>query len=368
MTDSFNEKNLIKPRQICFIFFALTPVNKLIFMPASLAAVAAEGLWMPLAANFILDGLLIFIILLASERAGNKPLYSVFENTIGKPLTRVFFFILALVFLAKSFLPILEHKLYIENTIYEMIPDRVIFYTFFIVSTYACVKGVKIFGRVADFAVLFSVLGISIILALSVTSADYSNLLPIFKKPSYNFVNEVFRSFIWHGDCLYMLLFCGHFRPEKLYKTKIMASYFSGAVITIFFFVTFYGVYGAIAPSQDYALSAVSVFSIIVTNIGRFDFMGIFLMLFSQVFAMILPFFAATKASERVFSTEKSVVPAIVINAALFIGTALLGKKVFAVLNFEQGVYCYVFLAITVLFALSPLILKKENKDEIHEN
>jgi len=349
MNSPFNEKNLIKVRQICFIYIAFMPVNKFIFLPSRLASLAFEQLWVSLLLNFVIDGLILLALLRVSEAKGNKTFYTYIRERFGDVTAKIIYFILAVFFLLKSIVPIFEHKAYVESTLYEMMPQSLIFFTFFIVSTYLCLKGLKVVGRCADIAVWLTAAGLMIGLFLSVGYADYSNLLPLIQKPAYNTVNATFRSVLWHGDSLWFLLISGHFREEKLYKTKITVSYAVGALATVFCIMTFYGVYGPISASQNYAFSAVSVFSVIVTNIGRFDFISVFLVLFSEIFAISLPLVMATKCLERTFATKNSFIHAIIVNAIALTMTMLFSSDILKVLELYENYFFYVFAGVLLI-------------------
>ena len=364
----FNEKNLIKVRQVCFIYLAFVPVNKFIFMPATLASLAQEQFWVSLIANFLIDGLILWLILFVSEKKQCQTLYNTLDSSYGKVGAKIIYALLAVYFLIKSVVPIFEHKAYVESTLYEMMPHGVIFFTFFIVSTYLCLKGLKTLGRCADIAIWITAAGLIVGLFLSVGYADYSNILPIFQKPAYKLVNASLGTLMWHGDAMYMFLMIGHFRPEKLYKTKITASYFAGTLVATFCIVTFYGVYGAIAASQNYAFSAVSVFSVIVTNIGRFDFISVFLVLFSQVFSIALPLVMATKCLERVFSTKRSILHAFIINGIVVILTILFSNQVLKIIDLYQRYFVYALIGALTATFLSLLFARERRNNEVFQN
>ncbi|MBP5177869.1 MAG: GerAB/ArcD/ProY family transporter, partial [Clostridia bacterium] len=209
MSGAYNEKNLIKVRQVCFIYAALLPVNKFVFMPSVLAESGGEDFLISLAVNFLIDGLILAAVLFAAEKKRGLTLYRTLERGYNPPTAKVAYMILAAFFLIKSVVPVFELKSYIESTLYEMMPHGAIFFIFFIVSTYLSLKGLKIIGRCADVAVWFSLAGVAVCLFLSVGSADYSNLLPIFKKPVYNTVITSLSTLLWHGDAMYIFLMIG---------------------------------------------------------------------------------------------------------------------------------------------------------------
>lgn len=359
-----NEKNMLKVRQICFLYLALTPVTKLSIYPCFLSRYAEESLWISALFGFLFDLLIIGAALYISKKHPDKTVYAITEERLGKPFAKIIFFIYALFFFAKATLPLIEQKTYIENTLYEIMPSPFIFYPFFIVSVFACLNGMKIFGRVADIAVFVTITGIVIALGLIIPAGDYSNFLPIFKKPAYNLVNGAFRSIMWHSDGVYMLMFLGHFKREKNYSGKIILSYAAAAMISLVFVAGYYAIYGSIAKSQTFALTTATVFSVSAANVGRFDFLSIFLLLFSQIFATVFPLFASTKCLERVFGFKSAKIPAAIVNVLTFSYTLIFGKKLLGILDFNANVLSYFILAVSVAITLVFVMIPR-SKNEI---
>ena len=361
-----NEKNTLKVRQICFLYLALTPVTKLSIYPCFLSGYADESLWLSALIGFALEFLIICAALYISTKHPDKTVYTITKERLGEVGAKIVFFIYALFFLAKATLPLIEQKTYIENTLYEIMPSPFIFYPFFIVSVFACLKGMKIFGRVADIAVFVTFSGLIIALGLTIPAGDYSNLLPLFKKPAYNVVNGAFRSIMWHSDGVYMLMFLGHFKQEKNYGKKICLSYAAAAAVSVAFLVSYYAIYGPIAKSQTFALPTATVFTISATNVGRFDFFSIFLLLFSQIFATIFPLFASTKCLERVFGFKSAKIPAVIVNGITFLYTLFFGKKLLSVLDFNANVLSVFILFTLVVFTLL-FVMVPRSKNEVTE-
>ncbi|MBR1891157.1 MAG: GerAB/ArcD/ProY family transporter [Clostridia bacterium] len=367
MNSSFEEKNLIKVRQICFIYLAFTPVIKLLTMPSYIAEVSFEGLLLSFLIGCAVDALLLIIILNLSSGQRNATLYNDFNKNYGSIPTKIIFLILTVYYIARSVYPIFEHKLYVETTLYEMMPERITFYVFFIFSTFLSLKGLKILGRSADIAVWLTLVGLALALSLSVGSADYSNLLPLIPRDLAPVLKGAFRSGVWGFDSLYMPLMLGHFRAEKAYKTKITLSFIGGNLLVALVIATFYGIYGAVASGQNFALADMSVFSVIVTNIGRFDFVSVFLLLFAQIFAIAMPLQFATKSLERVLQTKNSTIPAVIVNGLLLLATAFFGRQTYNTLSLSVSVGVYAFIAVSAIMLGAMLFIKRNNRNEVFE-
>lgn len=360
-----NKKNMLNVRQICFLYAALAPVTKLSLYPCFLSKYAESSLWISALLGFFFDYLVIAAAFFISRRHPDKTLYAILEERLGEFAARAVFLIYAIFFFVKATLPLIEQKTYIENTLYEIMPSSFVFYPFFILSVFACLKGMKIYGRIADIAVFVTAAGLIVALALTVPVADYTNLLPVFDKPFYSVINGTFRSVIWHSDGVYMLMFLGHFKREKCYEKKISLAYFAAAIGSVAFVATYYAIYGGIAKSQTFALPASTVFAISATNVGRFDFFSIFLLLFSQVFATVFPLFAATKCLERVFGLSTAAIPAAIVNALLFIFTIFFGKRIFAVMAFAENFLSYYLVAVSAAITLLAILIPRRKNEVI---
>ena len=347
---------MLKVRQICFIYLALMPATKLAIFPSFLANYAGGQLWLSAIIGFAVDIAVLLLAIWLGKRHGDKTLYEIIKDSGGEWMAKALFIVYALFFLCKSAIPVIEQKAYIEKTLYEVMPRPFISYPLFIVSLYACLKSLKIFGRVADITVGITVVALIAALFLSVPAGDYSNLLPIFQKPAYSVINGAFRSILWHSEGAYMLMFIGKFRKEKHYAKKIILSYAGAAVTVVLFVAVFYAVYGPVSPSQTFALPTVTIFSVNSTNAGRMDFVAIFLLLVSQVFAIILPLYFCTDCLKQAFDLKTPLVPAICVNAVIALFSLFFGSKLQNVLEFSTKYLSYFILAgsigVTVLLTI----------------
>lgn len=351
----FNNKNLLKPRQVSFIFLTLVPVTKIISYPAFVATNTGSGFLLPVAINFLLDLLLLAFILVAAKGFGDTTFYGAVEKTLGSPAAKITFALYSVYFFLKAVFPLSEQKFYIENTLYEIMPAGITFYPFFIVSFYASLKGLKIFGRCSDIIVIFVAAGLALAIGLGISSADLTEFLPFFEKPYGEIFKTSLSSLVYFGDSLYMLFFIGHYRKEKHSERNVILSYGGAAVITMAFISVFSCIYGPISGSQPFALPAATVFSVNATNAARFDYLSVFFLLFAQVNAVIFPLFVSAKCLERVLGVKKSLWCALAVNLAAAIAIFFFSEKTFLLQNLTEKYLSYFFAF--VAFVLTPVML-----------
>lgn len=350
---------MLKIRQICFIFLALTPVTKISLLMSVTASFLEEQLWVGAIINFALDFLVLFAILQFSKKHENTPLYNVLENTFSSRFAKVIFFLYAVFFFIKSTIPLLEQQDYVQNTLYETTPTVLVFLPFFAVSVFATLKPIKILGRCADISIWFTALGLLLVFFLSAPICKLERLLPILQKPTYRLIKGPFSTIIWYSDASYMLVFLGHFHKEKKQNLKISLSFIFGALAIVLLMVIFYGVFGPIAKTRFWAIPDLTIFSIAIANATRFDYIAIFLLLFSQVFAIIVPVFLCVKCLETAFNLKNALIPAIIVNAFLFVFVIVFSNMLFRVFNVLVNVLGWIFIVFGYLLPVLLLLIPK---------
>lgn len=359
-----NEQNKLKLRQICFIFLAFMPVTKIALLPSVLSGFCEERLWVAALLGFLLDIGVLFIALHLYKKHDNCTLFYLLENKFSKGAAKAVYFGYGVYFILKAIVPILEQQDYVHNTLYEISPSAAVFVPLFIVSFYQSLKGLKILGRCADACIWLTGLGLFLVFFLAFNIVDFTNIFPIVQKPTYKPVNALFRSIIWFSDSVYFLLFSGHFEGEKKQTLKVVGSYGLASFIVIFFMVVFYSAFGSIAKTRFFATTELTIYSLAIANSARFDYIAIILLMFSQVFAIILPVYLATKCFERAFGLKKALIPAIIINLLLAVFTVVFTEKLFTVLSFMSNYLSYVFIFFGYVIPFALLFIPKEKKLE----
>lgn len=358
-----NEKNKLKLRQICFIFLAFMPVTKIALLPSVLAGFCEERLFVATIFGFLLDIGVLLCCMRLFYKHQNSTLFNILETNFSKTFAKIVYFGYGVYFILKAIVPLLEQQDYVHNTLYEITPSKLVFIPLFIVSFYQSLKGLKILGRSADACIYLTALGFLLIFFLSIPEADFTNLLPIIQKPTYKPVNALFKSVMWFSDSVYLLLFLGHFEGEKRQTLKLTLSYLGASVVVILFMITFYAVFSSIANSRFFATPELTIYTLV--DSVRFDYVAIFLLMFSQVFAIILPIYLSAKCFERAFALKKSLVPAIIINAGLCIFSIIFSGKLFKVLGVISNYFGYVFIFFGYVVPLLLLLIPKRGKNEV---
>lgn len=358
----------LKTRQVCLFFIAFMPLSKLFIMPSIMSGYANEDAWLCATLNLILD-FVTFLFVLRAIRNTKMNVYRLLERTIGKTFAKCVLFLYLIYFTLKNLLPLNEQKEYVMRTLYTLTPTLLYFLPFFFVAFYFCTKNLRVIGRTADVLWLVTAIGIIILFCLSFSNIELSALLPIGANGALSVLKGSCASLTWFGDAVYLLFFMGEFKFNKGDGKKIILSFIVSAVAIICFVIVFYTVFQSIAFRQRFALTEISKYSTVINNIGRFDYIGIMMVLFSNLFGLSIPLFFSCKILNYVFSIKKKWISPLIITSLHALIIILFYKRVFSI---EQFIMNYTGIFFFIMANVLPIIIcltaKKEDKNAIKES
>ncbi len=356
----------LKTRQICLFFLAFLPVSKLFILPSILATHAKEDMWISSLLNLTLDFITLLFIISACKKAKTN-FYGLLENNFGKVFAKIIMALYLIYFLLKAIVPLNEQKDYVELTLYTLKPSKLYFLPFFAVAFYLCLKPLRVVGRASDVLWLFTVMGTILLFALSIPNADFEAILPIGANGIKNITSGSFEALNWFGDAIYLAFFIGEFDCKKKDGIKIMISFIISAFIVVCFMVIFYAVFTSIAYRQRFALTEVSKYTAVINNIGRFDYVGIVLILFSNVFALALPLYFSCRILNYICNFSKTWIAPTIIIALESLILIVFTQSYLSIENFIMTYASAYFLLLGNILPIFTAILKpKEKNNEIY--
>jgi hypothetical protein len=279
-------KNAISGRQIAFFAAFVLPVYKLMETPSILARFAQGDLLLPAILQFFLQAGLVLALVYCCSRF-DKPLFAVLEEKFGKSCA-ILYALYALYFLFYAILPLLDLEKFVYTAFFDTAPTLFVFAFFFILSAFVCTKHIKAVGRCADLCAFLFPLSFAVLLIMSLSQADASNLLPFFEKDFSSSLSAVRYTAPHFADALLLLPLLGNLHYQKKDGLKISLGYAGGAVCTLLFLTVFYGVFSTLAPREHYAFLKIAQYFPALTVIGRVD------LLFVYTLCVVLFFFTCT--------------------------------------------------------------------------
>ncbi len=357
----------LKTRQIALFFIAFLPTIKFFMLPSVLAKTANEDMWISALINLILDAVTLSVILIACKRY-KCDFYTLLECRFGKTIAKITFLLYFVYFLLKSILPIIEQKDYIETTLYITMPSNLYFVPFFLLAFFISCKNLKVIARLSDVLWIVTLIGVTIILVMSISNVDLTNLLPFFANGPKKIVSGSYYALSWFGDCAYALFFIGKFKWEEKSRLKITLGYVIGAVTVILFMIFFYCVFTSIAFREQFALTEITKYTTVINNTGRFDYVGIMMLIFSDMFSAVLPYYFAVHVLKKVFTPQKKWILPLIVACILIVITVLLTEFTHSIEQFSvvHAGWFYLIMANVLPIALC-LIPPKEKLNEEYQ-
>ncbi len=353
----------ITARQLYFYLACVTPVGKLVILPARLANYAGSDLLLPAIAHILLQAAAVFCVLLLAKR--NKSFFELLENSVGKIAARIVILIISAFLFFVSLVPLLEQKSFVQGTFYDTIPSLVAFAPFFLLSAYLCAKPLISYGRTWDILGPLAIVGIVGILILSVTQADFGAILPIGSEGIMKFLQGTGYTFCWFFDAPILLFLLGKIEPEKGLAWKGSLFYLLGGLCVIFFIVVFYGIFEQTAVNQIFGFSKTSKYFSGMTVLGRVDFLFIYALAFVMIFYTTLPIQAGIEGILQAFGRKKYL-PTLLslgVNLVLIILTAVFDYEFGNVMHFYSEKIFFIFPVFTLLLPALALLLRRKRHE-----
>lgn len=358
----------LNSRQLCFIIITTATVSKLFFMPALLSGIAEEGLILSCLINYLIDFILLFIILKVYKNNENFCFFKMLESSYGKVVSKAIITLYALFFLFKVFIPMIEEKNSIELTFYETQPNVLTYIPIFAITFYVSLKGIKSFSRSMEIVTILFFVGISIILLLSFNVGDYDNLLPFFSKNPKSMLEGAFKTLLWFGDPIYILFFLNEIKKDNKMTKKVVISYLVSAIIILIVLTVFYAIFGSIAKRQFYAPIKMSKYSITLSNIGRFDYVGSLILSFASIFLIAMPLMFSSSLIKRVYSFKKAYTAPLIVNGLALLLTLVFENGFFSILRWFQNYGIFILITFTYLIPLITFIVYRRKHNATQKN
>lgn len=360
----------LKVRQVCLIIVAFLPVTKFFMMFSEIARYASNDMWISVILNQLIDLFAVLSVIYVYKKT-NKSFIELLKEKLGNTVTKVVLSFYLAYFIIKSLVPLSEQKDYVILTLYITMPKIMYFLPFFFMSYYLCMQKIRTLGRASDLLWIVMIMGIAMLLVLSFKNAEFSSILPINYHNTSGIFKGSYHALNWFGDGLYFLFIVGEFQKEKKWEVKIIISYLISFAIVLLFAILFYAIFTSISYRQRFAMTEVSKYSSVISNTGRFDYIGIILILFVNVFALCLPMFFASRLIKVIFNIQKSWLCSLIVNVTLALVLLFADNYFYQISQFIINYCGYFFLIMANIIPILLLTFTKKFKgvkNEILEN
>ena len=363
---SYSEPHQVCGRQIALAAAFLLPAAKLLEAPSLLATYAKGDLLLPAFLHLIIQfGILIALVVSASK--SEKTLFERLNERLGK-YSFIFYVFYALYFLFCAILPLLDMEKFTYAAFFDTSPTVFAFIAFFVFSGFFCSKGLKTLGRAADLCLFLFLIPFLALIGMSLFTADFTRLLPLFENKFGNTMYAFKRTTPHFSDAVLLLPLIGNLRYKKGDGTKILGGYAIGAIGTLLFLATFYGIYASIAPREHYAFSKIAEYFPALDIIGRFDLLFVYMLTIVLLFFTTMPLQYTTQFICHGFQVKSGVLMSAIINIGAFIFLLFANRQYNVFYNLISGKLSIVFWLIADMLPLLFLLLGKNKRAEEVDN
>lgn len=359
------DKDTVNTRQICFFLAFLLPVSKILELPSELSAISGNDLLLPVILHNVLQAVIIILLYFGLTKT-DKPLFDLMKEKFGKVGTTVICIVFSAFYLLFSLVPVLRLERFVEVTFFDTAPSLSVFLPFFLLVAYISVKPLKYIGRCADVAFPLFITAFVGLMAMSVSTADFSELLPLFSKPVKTNLTAFIRSCPNFSDTALILPLFSHYSSKNGDLKKIMCSYGGGSVAVWLFLAVFYGIFGSIAPLQPFAFDRVAQFFGALSVIGRIDLLLVYIMTVLLLFYYSLPIQLCVHCFAKATNINKIIISAVVCIALSFY--AVFCKKFFMSINgFIIKYLFWIFPIFSIVMPIFFFFVFRKNKEKKYE-
>lgn len=339
-----------------------TVVSRLLLYTTALSDVCGNDLLFPILIDFAVQTVVVWVVCFLCSRT-DKTFFGLLEDTFGNVFARIIYGFFALYFAFSTVFPMMEQKQYVGQIFYDTVPSLLVFLPFFVFSVYAGCKELKNIGRCADISLPIFVTAFALMLFMSFSEVDLSNLLPILKTPATKIFGGALGSFFRFVEPSFLLMFMGHFKYRKGDAAKITLSYAGGGLIVILFAAVFYSIYGVISPSRDFAIAKVALFFPAIELIGRIDLIALYFMEIAMLFALVINIQFAVHCLKKCTELQIGGIWSVAVNVVLLVLVIVLDSSFSGLFEFYSK---WVWIVTAIFALLLPLLawtLKKGERE-----
>ncbi len=349
------DKKGVFARQISFAAAFILPTAKLLEVPSVLSKYAAGDLLLPPLMHFLFESLILLSLLFVASKS-EVPLIERLKSWLGKGIY-ILYIVYGLYFLFAAVLPILDMEKFVYAAFFDTAPTTFSFAVFFFFSAYLCAKGIKSIARSADLSLFLFLLPFLALIAMSLTEADFSNLMPLFGM-KFSAISTAFqRTKPQFSDGILLLPLLLNLSYKKGDGVKVMSGYWAGALFTLLFLSVFYAIFSSIAPREHYAFLKIAQYFPALSVVGRIDLIFIYLLSIVLLFYTCLPLQYAVECVCRLTHTKRKTYFSALLNLLLLIGVLFLNRYYNKFYAYFSGNFFLIFLLFADLLPLFLLFL-----------
>lgn len=265
----------ISSNQAGLILILFTVGLKFSVLPAIMCDYASNNGYIVCLIALILDFLCTVAVILIMRKMPEKNFFDLIKETLSKPVAIIIYSILAVFFLIKCLIAILELHDYFIATLFEELNPLYFFIVLILLMFFLFNKPLRTFGRLLELFFWPMAVGLMFTLIFPIEDIELVNLFPIFQDGLFPIWNGIVHTSFAFGDYTILLILMGRISFKKGSVKKILFYMFSMINFIFNFYVVFVGTFGDTAINQTLALGELPLHNPYPSTIGKLEWLTI---------------------------------------------------------------------------------------------
>lgn len=365
--------NAVLKRQLAIAIFCVSVVFKIAMLPMQISSAAQTQGYLTvifmMGCDFLVFGMMYYL----ARQGGIRALD--INPFIKKPLM----LLLLTYFIFKAALYFSEIVNYVSLNIFDNGSWIMIMLILAAAAAFLSLRGIKPLMRVFELFIWLAVFTLIICIVLVNVDIDWTNVLPFAKDGAEPIFQAGSENAFWFGDLLpimFLTVKSGSQSGEKSSKKGwvIAFSVFAAYLLTVIFYVIFYGIYGNLASFTSNAFSKLAIYNKLSEQLGRMDWFAVISWITGGLLSVSLIMFACAECVRETFEMPRTAAGLLPFTAVILI--VLLGFR-----NIETAHQTaregWNYFALAIEYAVAPLLCvwcfvaqrkkrKKEKTDTQH--
>jgi len=309
----------ISSNQAALILILFTVGLKFSVLPAIMYDYAANNSYIVCLIALIFDFLGTLAVLLIMRKIPDKNFFQLIKETLSRPVAIIIYSLLAVFFIIKCMIAILELHDYFIATLFEELNPIFFIIVLMLLMLFLFNKNLRTFGRLLE--MLFWPMALGLVFTLIYPSGDIelTNLLPLFQDGFYPIWNGIVHTSFAFGDYMILLILMGRIQYKKGSVKKILLYMYTMLSFIFNFYIIFVGTFGETAINQSLALSELPLHNPYPSTIGKLEWLTIIIWTAILTIEAGLLGKSATLCIGHIFNNDKPKVPSFITISILLV-------------------------------------------------
>lgn len=302
----------ISSNQAALILILFTVGLKFSVLPAIMCDYASNNGYIVCLIALILDFLCTVAVIVVMRKIPEKNFFDLIKETLSRPVAIIIYAILAVFFIIKCLIAILELHDYFIATLFEELNPLYFIIVLSLLMFFLFNKNLRTFGRLLEIFFWPMAIGLMFTLIYPIQDIELTNLFPIFQDGFYPIWNGIVHTSFAFGDYSILLILMGRISYKKGSVKKILLYMFSMANFIFNFYIVFVGTFGDTAINQSLALGELPLHNPFPSTIGKLEWLTIIIWTAILTIEAGILGKSASICFKHIFNKEKSYTPSII--------------------------------------------------------